>query len=260
MYDIHCHILPDLDDGPKTLESALEMARIAVADGVQTIIATPHGDHVAARGGWPALEQRVSAFRQAMAENNIPLKVLTGVEYVLTADLLRNTQEGRAVTLNSSRYILVEIDFSQWPLYTEEALFQLQLTGFTPVLAHPERQANIQQSPELLRRLVERGVLAEATAGSFLGDFGEAAKASAEVLLQRGLLHCIASDGHSPDPRRRPPVMAEAMKSVAKLAGEETAHLLAVTNPLAVLEGKPVAVPGPKHPARAKRFLWFGRG
>lgn len=259
MYDIHCHILPDLDDGPTTLEASLEMARIAAANGTQTIIATPHGEQVAAKGGRVALEERVRSFRQAMESQEINLKLVTGVEYLLTVDFLKEAQEGRVVTLNGSRYVLVEIDFHQWPPHTDDALFQLQLAGYTPILAHPERQATIQQTPERLLHLVERGVLSEVTAGSLLGEFGEKARESAEELMRRGLVHFIASDGHSPVANRRPPVMADARTALAELVGEETATLLAVTNPLAVLNGKAVAPPEPVQPAKARRFLWFRR-
>lgn len=259
MYDIHCHILPDLDDGPKDLAASLEMARLATADGTHTIIATPHGAQVASLGGRPALEERMRAFCQAMQSQEIPLKLAMGVEYLLTLELVRDAQEGRAITLNGSRYLLVEIDFQQWPPYTDEALFQVQLAGYTPILAHPERQATIQQTPALLEGLVERGVLAEVTGGSLLGDFGEKAQRSAEELVRRGLAHFIASDGHSPT-RNRPPVMALARAALARLVGEETAHLLAVANPLAVMQGGPVATPRPVQSTRAKGFLWFGRG
>ncbi|MBI4312550.1 MAG: hypothetical protein HY681_12330 [Chloroflexi bacterium] len=260
MYDVHCHILPDLDDGPKTLEAALEMARIAAADGTKAIVATPHAEQVAARGGCPFLEERVQAFRHELQANGIGLDLVTGVEHVLTVELLKEAKEGRAVTLNGSHYILVELDFFQWPPFAEDAFFQLQIAGYTPVLAHPERQATIQKEPERLARLVEAGVLAQVTAGSLLGEFGGTALESAEELVRRGLVHCIASDGHSPEARRRPPLMSEARQALAELAGAETAQLLGIANPQAILGGKQVVLPDPPRRSRGKRFLWFGRG
>ncbi len=259
MYDIHCHILPDLDDGPKTLEDAVAMARIAAADGTHTIIATPHGEQVASKGGSEALRERVRSFAQTLQAEGIDLRINTGVEYFLDTMLLQEAKEGRAVTLNGSRYVLVELDFHQWAPYTEEAFFQLQMAGYIPVLAHPERQANIQQSPERLERLVEGGALSEVTAGSLLGDFGDRAQGSAEDLVRRGLVHFIASDGHSPLLNKRPPVMADAKDALTELAGQRTAELLAVINPLAVVNGKPITFPEAVRPAKARRFLWFGR-
>lgn len=259
MYDIHCHILPDLDDGPKTLEDAVAMARIAAADGTHTIIATPHGEQVVIKGGKEALNERVRSFAETLRTEGIDLRINTGVEYFLDTALLQQAKEGRVVTLNGSRYVLVELDFHQWSPHTEEAFFQLQLAGYIPVLAHPERQANIQQSPERLESLVERGVLSEVTAGSLLGEFGDRAQGSAEELVRRGLVHFIASDGHSPLSNRRPPVMADARDALAELAGQRIAELLAVANPLAVVNGKPVTFPEPLRTAKARRFLWFGR-
>ena len=257
MYDIHCHILPGIDDGPERLEQALAMARIAFADGIQTVVATPHAARIAALGGREGLEQRVQAFSGELRANAIDLAVAMGVEYLLSMELLEETQRGAAIGLNGSRYLLVEIDFLQYPSYTEEALFQLQLEGFTPVLAHPERQATIQERPELLVGLVERGVLSQITGGSLMGYFGRAAQKSAEHLLRQNLVHLLASDGHSAT-ANRPPVMAEAMDAVERLVGEEAVHTLAVANPSAILANAPVALPVIK-PVRRRLFPRLGR-
>ncbi|MBI4339444.1 MAG: capsular biosynthesis protein [Chloroflexi bacterium] len=259
MHDIHCHMLPDLDDGPQTMEESLEMARLAVADGIQTVIMTPHGAQVAARGGREALAQRVREFGEALKSQHVELKLAMGMEYLLTIDLVREAQQGSTVTLNGSRYLLVEIDFVQWPPYTADALFQLQLAGYIPVLAHPERQASIQASPELLEKLVERGSYSEVTAGSLLGDFGARAQECAEELVRRGLVHFMASDGHTPT-RNRPPLMAQARDALAMLAGEGAALAMSVGNPLAVLTNAPVEAPPLARPIRRRRFPWAGRG
>ena len=134
----------------------------------------------------------------------------------------------------------------------EEALFQLALAGFTPVLAHPERQANIQQKPDLLAGLVERGVITEVTGGSFLGDFGQAAQKSAVHLLKQNLVHVIASDGHTPT-RNRPPVMGNSLAQVASLVGEKAARVLGIENPEAIIASKPVILPEIR-PARRGLF------
>lgn len=257
MYDIHCHLLPDIDDGPDTLEKALAMCRIAVSDGIDTVIATPHGTRVASKGGRAVLEDRVNKLKEALASNHIGLEIRPGIEYLLSADLVNDAETGEAVTLAGSHYVLVEIDFQQWPPYTADALFKLQLAGYAPVLAHPERQANIQRSPELLADLVERGIFSEVTAGSILGDFGGRARKSAEQLVERGLVHFIASDGHTPT-ANRPPVMARAKGWLTARFGEEAADVLAVSNPYAVLNGRPVQAP-PIEPPQRRRLLRFGR-
>jgi len=253
MYDIHCHILPGIDlDGPGELEESLAMARMAAADGTRVVVATPHGTQVTEQGGKDALARRVEAFNEELRARGIDLRVVAGAEYLLSAELLEEARHGSPMTLAGSRYLLVEIDFIQYPPYTEEALFQLQLAGFTPVLAHPERQAVIQERPELLAGLVERGVLSQITGASVLGSLGQLPQKSAEQLLKSNLVHFIASDGHS-TMERRPPVMTESMEAVGRLVGEDAAHTLSVVNPEAILADAPVSLPEIK---QARRTLF----
>ncbi len=257
MYDVHCHILPGIDDGPLELEEALAMARLAAADGTKVVVATPHGAQVTEAGGRDTLEQRVRAFNQEVQAHAIDLKVVMGAEYMLSMELLEETKRGTAISLNGSRYLLVEIDLLQYPPHTDEALFQLQLHGYTPVLAHPERQAGIQSQPELLAGLVDRGVLSQITAGSVLGQLGKEAQHSVEYLLRHNLVHLMASDGHTATVNR-PPVMREAAALVGQWVGEKAAQCLTVSNPSAVLADAPVSLPVAR-PPRRRFFLSLGR-
>lgn len=258
MYDIHCHILPGVDgDGPQGLEDALAMARMAVNDGTRVVVATPHGARVAELGGKGALAQRVQAFNDELRVRAIELTVVMGVEYLLSMELLEEARHGAPITLNGSHYLLVEIDHVQYPPYTEEALFQLQLAGFTPVLAHPERQAVIQEHPELLAGLVGRGILSQVTGASILGSLGRPPQKSAEQLLKSNLVHLIASDGHSAT-EDRAPVMAEAVEAAGRLVGEEVAHTLGVVNPSAIVADVPVTLPVVRL-ARRRLLPWLGR-
>ena len=257
MYDIHCHILHGIDDGPDRLDESIAMARMAAADGTRTIIATPHEAQIAAMGGKDALALRIQEFSGELQKQDIRLEVVIGAEYVLTMDLLDNVRKGEVVGLSNSRYLLVELNFLQYPHYTDEAMFQLQLEGFTPVLAHPERQVTIQEQPELVAGLVERGVITEVTGGSITGDFGRDAQRSAHHLLTHSLVHIIASDGHTAV-GNRPPVMSGALNAAARLVGDEAAQTMVVTNPRAILDDGPVKLPT----ARANRrgiFHPFGR-
>ncbi|MBI4199004.1 MAG: hypothetical protein HY535_00825 [Chloroflexi bacterium] len=255
MYDIHCHLLPGVDDGPETLDDALTMASLAREHGTRMVVTTPHGAQGWALGGKDAMAQRLQAFRDHLKARGNDLEVTLGGEYLLEPRLLGRHRQGETMGLNGSRYLLVEIDFFQYPLYTEDLMFQLQLEGAVPVLAHPERQANIQERPELLATLVERGVLAQITAGSLLGAFGPKAQRSAETLLHLGLVHAVASDGHSAVGARLP-VLAPVMEPLQRLVGEKAAETLVVTNPAAmVANGQVVAVN-----VRAPRRFLPGRG
>ncbi len=256
MQDVHCHMLPGIDDGPKRLDEALAMAQLAASDGIRTTIATPHAARVADTGGKEALEQQILTFNHELQVKGIDLQVVMGTEYLLSMELLAEAKRGTPIGLNGSRYLLMEIDFLQYPPYIDDAMFQLQLLGFAPVLAHPERQATIQKQPQLLAGLVERGVLCQITGGSLLGHFGRDAKRSAEYLLKHNLVHLLASDGHT-STRNRPPVMREAMEAVERLVGEEAAHCLVVANPAAVMANSRLTLPT-NRPSRRRKFSFLG--
>lgn len=233
MIDVHCHILPAVDDGPKTLEESLAMARMAAEDGTQAIICTPHYGTLR-RGDQPAdIVERVSAFQAAVADAGIPISILPGAELVLTKEIGSIADNGLLITLNNSRYVLVEIPFDHYPPGTDEALFQLQTRGYQPIFAHPERQRQIQQKPEILGQLVDRGIIAQVTALSMTGGFGNHAKASAETLTKRGLVHLLSSDAHVSDGPRNTR-LAAARKRIGELAGEARAEDMAVYMPGAV--------------------------
>lgn len=232
--DLHCHILPALDDGPETIEEALAMARLLTEGGVATVVATPHAKEVEAIGGREALHQRVASFQQALQAAEIPLSVVVGAEHLLLPDLVGHVEQGKAITLNGSRYLLIELDFIHFPLYTEQAIFDLRLRGVVPVLAHPERQAVLQRQPHRLHRLARMGVLFQVTGASLLGVFGRHAKRTAEALIKEGLAHAIATDAHHAQGPRAP-VLAPVINWVTRWVGEANAHRLFAQNPSAIV-------------------------
>ena len=135
VYDLHCHILPGIDDGPERAEDALAMAQVTAADGTRVVVATPHATPVAAHGGKRALVHRIVDFNNRVQNMGIDLEVLVGTEHLLTMNLIDDVRRENVVTLNGSRYLLVEINFLQYPPYINEALFQIQVRGMVPVLA-----------------------------------------------------------------------------------------------------------------------------
>ncbi|MBI2873268.1 MAG: phosphotransferase [Chloroflexi bacterium] len=255
LYDIHCHILPGLDDGPAETEDSLAMAETAVAIGVKAVVATPHTSDVQLKGGPGALWQHLETFRGTLREKGVPLEVLPGAEHRLLPELPDSDAE-RALTLNGSRYLLFELDFYQYPLYTDETLFQLRLRGLTPVIAHPERQTTIQAKLSLLEGLVERGVLVQVDAGSLVGGFGSSAETAAWRILELGLAHCVASDAHSSHGPRPTAALGQAMALVARRFGQEMAGLLFCHNPGAMINNRP---PSPTRPTQRRRVRWPAR-
>lgn len=239
MIDIHTHILPAIDDGARDLEESLAMARLAVERGLTKVVATPH---VARFGYFPAadeIREKVAEMNLALAKENIPLEILTGAEYLLEPDLAERAEKNQVVTINDrGRHILVELPETMVPHYTEEVLYALQLTGLTPVLAHPERNRALMEKPDFLQELVRRGVLLQVTTGSVTGIFGGEVQKNSFRLIQRGMVHFIASDAHSTG--RRSPGTMQAASEIRKRWGEETAARLLYQNPQTLIEGREI--------------------
>lgn len=197
MIDLHAHVLPGIDDGPGTLESSLELARAAVADGVTVMAATPH-----VRDDYPTdavtMTRLLDELRAAMASDAIPLELLPGGEVALerVRSLPVSDLQGFGLGGNPG-YLLVEFPYHGWPLDLSELLFRLVAQGVTPVLAHPERNDVVQRAPEKLKALVSSGCLVQLTAASAAGRLGRRSRAAATQLLELGLAHLLASDAHA---------------------------------------------------------------
>ena len=251
LYDLHCHVLPDLDDGPRDEEQAVAIIALSAERGVTGMVATPHSQDVASRGGVATVEERLATMRRALAERHIQVELMAGMEQRLVPELPELLEQGSCLTLNGSRYVLVELDFHQWANYTEEVLFHVQLLGMVPLLAHVERQATIQERSALLAEVVERGALAQITASSVVGGFGLEAQRVSERLLHEGLVHIVASDAHQATGPREP-FLAGAARRLEQLVGQEAAHTLLYDNPASIVAGGSVT---PISPSRRSGLL-----
>ncbi len=212
------------------------MLRKAASSQTAVMVATPHsGD----RGRWDKVEslrRLCQDLNQALESDATPLKLVLGMENALDLDTVDKVEQGNGLTINGSSYILVELPFHQLPLYWEEVLFRLQLNGLQPIIAHPERQSQIQSNPSLLVEAVERGILFQLTAGSLTGHFGPQARKCAETLLKKRLAHFIASDCHGQDGSRGPN-MLDGFQRASKLVGEELAVQMVRHAPWDVVHG-----------------------
>ncbi|MDP7534392.1 MAG: capsular biosynthesis protein, partial [SAR202 cluster bacterium] len=166
MYDLHAHILPSVDDGPKTMEDTLAMAVAAAEQGTKMLLATPHRKDVTEQSSVAHIQSLVDEVNAWLVEHEIDMTMVLGMENHLDLDLPDEVSAGRALPMNGTNYILVEMPFFGRPNYVEEVLFQLQLQGMTPVLAHPERIEAFQRDPDLLAKFVNIGMLTQVTAGS----------------------------------------------------------------------------------------------
>jgi protein-tyrosine phosphatase len=248
--DIHHHCLPGVDDGPSDWNEALDLCRMAADDGIETIIATPH----VLRGRWQTTPraQLESLAGELQSRAGDSPRVLLGSEYFFGHDMHEVLASGTAIIpLAGSRYVLVELVAHAVPPMFGQALYQVQLDGWIPVLAHPERNAVLQSRDDLLSELVGAGMKTQITAGSLTGEFGEPARRAALRWIDNGLVHFVASDAHNTG--RRPPRMRAAVEILRQIAPPETVSALTVRNPASVLAGAPLAWDPEPLPARPRK-------
>ncbi len=245
MIDMHSHILPGVDDGAPDLDVALAMARAAVADGVSTMVATPHVDD---RYGLdpPSIGEHVGRLNLALARAGVALAVLPGAEVAHTRAAALPDDSLRQACLGHGTALFVESPYQSVSFF-DDLLFDLQVRGFRPVLAHPERCVMFQREPERLAALVDRGVFCSVNAGSLAGRFGRHAQKTAVTLVKQGLVHTIASDCH--DQRRRPPGLTADLSAAEETVPGIGAQAEWLTNdaPAALLADKPLP-PRPELP------------
>jgi protein-tyrosine phosphatase len=194
--DLHCHVLPGLDDGPAEIDDSIALVRLAAADGTRTIVATPH-----VREDYPfALAEiaiGVKALNDSLERAGIDVRIVAGAEVAISRLSQLDDETLNTVALGGSSSMLVESPYQQATDMLEDTLFNLQLRGFRPVLAHPERSPSFMKNPDRLAQLVDRGVLCSVTAASMAGRFGRTVQRFSKVLFERGLVHDVASDAHN---------------------------------------------------------------
>lgn len=197
MIDLHCHILPGVDDGAQTMEESLEMAREAVREGITHILATPHHMSYSWNNEKQTVIRMVDELQAELDARNIPLTIFPGQEVRVYGELLEDIERGTIQFVDEGdRYLLIEFPSSAIPHYVDQLFFDLQTKGITPVIVHPERNQVIQERPGRLKRLVEKGALAQLTAASYTGGFGKQIRRLSNQLIEANLVHLIASDSH----------------------------------------------------------------
>jgi protein-tyrosine phosphatase len=247
MIDLHAHILPGLDDGVATVEEACELARRSAADGVTAIAATPH-----VREDYPTtpaqMEAGVRNLRHELRAAGVEVEILHGGEIALDRLFLLDKGELLRFSLaQSGRYLLVEFPYGGWPLALETSLWKIQTAGLVPIIAHPERNREIQERPDRLGPAVAAGALVQLTAASVDGRLGRPSRIAARALLNDGYAHVLASDAHGPGVRETG--LADAVAAVADSA---LARYLTVDAPAAIVAGDPLPPP----PPRRRRRRW----
>lgn len=255
MIDLHCHILPGIDDGSRSLDMSLEMARMAVDDGITLIACTPHiypGLYMNDTAGITAARDRL---QREFDERGIPLKLTTGADVHLVPGLVDGLRAGTVPTLHGTRYLLLEPSHHVAPPHFQDSVFRLVAEGYVPVITHPERLTWIEDHYAVFGALVKQGAWMQLTAASLTGVFGARAKYWSERFLDDGLTHILATDAHSNG--RRSPVLSKARDIAERMLGREEAELLVRGRQECMLrDALPSAVP-PLPAVQPRREGWW---
>lgn len=234
MIDLHCHLLPAIDDGAPDLATALAMARMAVADGITVTACTPHIYPGLYDNDATAIRAAVWNLQRQLDREGIALRLVEGADAHVVPELLDGLQSGRIPTLAGSRYFLFEPPHHVAPPRLEETAFQAMAAGYVPVVTHPERLSWIDTHYPVFERLAKAGAWMQLTAGALTGRFGRQPRYWSERMLDEGLVAIIATDAHHVE--RRPPLLAEARVAAGKRLGEQEATHLVCTRPQGILD------------------------
>lgn len=237
MIDFHTHMLPGIDDGAGFFSDSLQMARMALKDGVRGVVLTPHHHQGRYNNGRQKVLAHTEALRKKLKREGIKLEIFPGSEVHLQSDLAEQVAYSSMATINDrGKHLLVELPFGHLPIFTGQVLEKLKDQGVTPILAHPERCRPLVEDPLFLFELVSGGILLQLNAGSVTGDFGEEWADAAGMMIRQRWVHLIGSDAHSV--HQRPPVLSGAVEMIRGLAGSEAAKMISSAWPREILQGR----------------------
>ncbi len=229
MIDIHSHILPHIDDGAKSFQESIAMAKLAVADGVEIMVATPHLNEKMYDP--ETIISRAEHLQYLLEKQSIPLTIMTGAD----VNVVFKPEQVRDFTINDTEYILIEFPHSRLLNNARDIVQSFVREGMKPIITHPERNPSITDNPELLLDLLGENIYVQVTSGSVTGEFGRKIKSCANYLLKKGVVDVLASDSHSSSWRK--PGLSEGLKAAAEIIGDEAAQKLVFNNPLKIIAG-----------------------
>jgi protein-tyrosine phosphatase len=251
MIDLHSHILPNVDDGPDKWEESMELCRMMAVQGIRTVVATPHY--------WPGLyeppvqliQDRVKGLNERLRKAEINMEVLCGSEIYFCPEMIDLLIKKNILSLNGSKYVLIELPQQLEKGIFLEVFFQLQLKGYVPVVAHPEKNKMIQENPDIMSELVQKGALGQITASSLLDSAATKSRQTAQLLLERNSVQIMATDTHSID--SRPPLLKQGLgKAALVLDSMHKATEMVSFWPKMVIRSLKVQVPQPIRPQEIK--------
>ena len=244
MIDFHSHILPNVDDGSKSVEETFELLEEAKNAGFEGVISTSHymeeyyEVNVAERKVW------INALAENLYKKNIDLKLYLGNEIYFTENLINLLETGKATSINNSNYVLFEFSLNSKPMNMYDIIYDMLEYKLIPVLAHPERYSFVQKEPEIVYDLIQKGVLMQSNYGSILGRYGEKAELISRKLLENNMVHFLGSDVHKPNTIY--PRIGEALDIIKEIVGREKLEELTTINPKLVLENRRIDIDEPR--------------
>lgn len=239
MIDLHCHVLPGLDDGAENMEEAIEMCRIAEADGIHTVAASPHCRNGIYNNDESTILPVLKRLRETAREEGLSITIIPSVEIHIDPDIFAFFKQNPRLLLGG-RYLFLELPCQSIPPYTEDFLFEMHLKGYTPIIAHPERNTIIQGNPGILKKWIAGGAIVQLTAMSLTGEFGGRVQKVSMEMVQSGMAHFIASDAHSPG--RRKPILSRGRKVLEHILDSDRARAMVSEVPGKILKGEPLDV------------------
>ena len=253
MIDIHCHILPNVDDGSESLEESIAMAKIAESEGITKIVNTSHChfDFKYKKGNELKLE--LEKFNQVLKEENINIEVLLGNELYYTSDLIERFNELDFFSMNNSKYILMEFSPINFPKNIEDVIYEIKIRGYIPIIAHAERYKQVQEDVNIVLDCIKEGALIQVNASSILGKNGENVEDTSKKLLDNNMVHFVATDAHSSNRRR--PLIKDSYNYILKNYGKEVSEKLFIENPTAVIENRDISILNPTKYEEKRSFL-----
>lgn len=258
MIDLHCHLIPGVDDGAIDMEDSVELAKSAIKEGIKHIILTPHHRNGQYVNNARDVLQATEELKRHYASLNLPLKVFGAQEIRLTEQFLDDLEQNKLLSLDGrGKYYLIEFPTKKVPKFTEDLIEEIVSRGITPVIAHPERNHELAQDLEFLYELVEMGCLTQLTASSYVGAFGPKLQDICYQMLEHNLVHIIASDAH--DVEKRPHNMKRCFSEIHKVYGMDMVRYLQ-ENSRRIFNGEPINKRQPlqfTQPKRKKRFGLF---
>lgn len=255
MIDLHCHLLPGVDDGPQTIEESIALAQKLVEDGIEQVVVTPHMLDGVYNVTMEQLHSGLQNLQEVLQNHNIDLQVFPGADIHIHSQLAKLVKEQAVATIaNNHKYILLEPDNNIWGNVVEQVTFDLQIKNITPIITHPERYHVVQENIWTLKPLAEANVPIQVTAASICGFFGKEVQKCSRELFRHNLAHIVASDAHGV--RKRPPFMTEARKTMYKWLAKNQVDDIFDVYPQKIVTGEYIQLPPPQRPK--KRWWFFG--